>query len=152
MLNIVCTLSGGPTLPILKVSLLSDHSKYAFWTESDFGAWLFILGICFGVKHYYSASSIIRHSPKYEHFMYEHEKGTWLILGTAVASIAGVHTLHFPAPLLSIILFGGCVLSKIASFCLHRPSEERVSKWAGQTCKQVDGKGPSSCSSHQSFG
>ena len=37
-LKMVCTLSGGPTLPLLQVSLQSEHSKCTIWNGSGFGA------------------------------------------------------------------------------------------------------------------
>ena len=37
------TLSGGPILPLLQVSLQSEHSRYVIWTGSVFEALGFIL-------------------------------------------------------------------------------------------------------------
>ena len=42
-LKMVCTLSIGPTLPLLQVSLQSEHSKCTIWNGSGFGALWFIL-------------------------------------------------------------------------------------------------------------
>ena len=42
-LKIVCTLSGGPTLPALKVSLHFEDCRYGFWIWTGFQAWWFIL-------------------------------------------------------------------------------------------------------------
>ena len=53
----VCTLSGGPTLPFLQVSLQSDHSKCTIWNASGFGALWFIL--CLVLYNLWSISNSV---------------------------------------------------------------------------------------------
>ena len=39
----ICTLSGGPTIPALEVSLYSEKCSYVIWIQTGFQAWRFIL-------------------------------------------------------------------------------------------------------------